>query len=101
MELASGCKIKCFRSDGGGEYANDAFKAHFHTTGIKWEPTVPYAPEQNGLSERINCSISEHIQCILKDSNTPKSLWTEAANTIAYFLNCNSATFIGKTSYEV
>jgi Integrase core domain len=100
VELASGCKVKRLRSDGGGEYANNVFRAYLRSTGIRWEPTVPYAPEQNGLSERTNRSISEQIHCMLADSSTPKTLWAEAANTAAYLLNRSPASSIGKMPYE-
>jgi GAG-pre-integrase domain/Integrase core domain len=35
VELASRCKVKHLQSDGGGEYANNVFKAYLHSIGIR------------------------------------------------------------------
>jgi transposase InsO family protein len=45
-------KLKCLRSDNGGEYKSDEFVQFFRERGIRREFTAPCSPEQNGVAER-------------------------------------------------
>ena len=47
-------KIKCIRSDRGGEFTSDEFKNLCDKSGIKKQLTAPYTPQQNGVIERKN-----------------------------------------------
>ena len=47
-------QIKALRSDNGGEYLSNEFKAFLTQHGIKHELTVAYTPQQNGVAERMN-----------------------------------------------
>lgn len=49
--------------------------------------TVPYTPEQNGVSERYYRSILEKSRCMLADCNAPKQMWSNAVNTAVYLIN--------------
>ncbi len=42
-------------------------KNWFSVNGIIWKPTTLYSPEENGVSERLNCTICEPAQAMLKD----------------------------------
>jgi transposase InsO family protein len=57
VENQTGKRIKILRSDNGGEYTLYAFKKFYSEAGIKRELTVPYTPQQNGVSERENRAI--------------------------------------------
>lgn len=46
--------IEALRLDNGREYINDNAKTYISSQGIRLEPTAPYTPEQNGVSERDN-----------------------------------------------
>uniref|UniRef100_H3GVH1 Integrase catalytic domain-containing protein n=1 Tax=Phytophthora ramorum TaxID=164328 RepID=H3GVH1_PHYRM len=48
---------------------------------IKQEFTVPYNPQQNGMSERVNRTLVEMTRCMLKESGLDKSYWCEAIMT--------------------
>lgn len=61
-------KIKVFRSDNGSEYVNKKFKKLFADSGIKFETSTVYTPQQNGLAERNNRTIVEKARCMLLDS---------------------------------
>ena len=61
IQRQSNQKVKCLRSDNEGEYNNKIFYAWFKETGIQWEPTVPYAPDQNGVSKRTNKTLMEQV----------------------------------------
>ncbi len=69
--------------------------------GIKWEPTVPYAPEQNGVSKCVNRTIMEQVRAILSNTKLPKELWSELASTVVY-LKTRSPTraLTGRTPFE-
>ena len=67
------------------------------------EPTVPYSPQQNGTSERLNRTLLDKARSILQDSGLPKSLWGEASLAAAYLLNRSptSALEEKKTPFEM
>jgi transposase InsO family protein len=55
----------------GGEYTSHAFKRFCAEAGIKRELTVPYTPQQNGVSERKNRAIVGAAKAMLHDQNLP------------------------------
>ena len=54
MENETNLKIKCFRSDNGGEYSSNEFVNYCAENGIRMMKTVPENPQQNGVAERMN-----------------------------------------------
>ncbi|POM74969.1 Integrase catalytic core protein, partial [Phytophthora palmivora] len=72
LENATGQRIKRLRSDNGGEYTGRQFEAYLNNCGIKHEKTVPYAPQQNGLAERMNWSLVEMARCMLYHESVDK-----------------------------
>lgn len=86
-ETQTGEKIKIVRSDGGGEFMNNAMDKICKDNGIIHQSSLPYTPEQNGTAERFNRSLVERARCMLINSRLPKSYWAEAINTSAYLLN--------------
>lgn len=59
-----GQPMKLLRSDNGREYCNEKMAQYLSTRGIKFEPSAPHTPEQNGKSERGNRSIVDvHVRC--------------------------------------
>ena len=59
VELESEKKIKCLRTDNGGEYTSDEFDKFCQQEGIKRQLTVAYTPQQNGVAERMNRTLLE------------------------------------------
>ena len=53
VERETGRKIKCVRSDNGGEYRGP-FEVYCKKYGIRLEKTTPKTPQLNGLAERMN-----------------------------------------------
>ena len=51
-ENMSGKKLKCLRTDNGGEYVSHEFKNFCEMCGIKRELTAPGNPAQNAVAER-------------------------------------------------
>ena len=77
-------KIKTFRSDNGGEFTSNEFKALCKDLGIKRELTTPYNSQQNGVAERKNRTIMEVARAMLHDQEIPMHLWVEAAKIAVY-----------------
>ncbi len=80
-------KPKIFRSDNGGEYKNEGMSKICQEHSIKQEFKVPYNPEQTGMAERINRTLTEMVRCMLQDSKMDKSYWAEAFVTAADIWN--------------
>lgn len=94
--------IETFRSDNGGEFANNLFTKHFRANGTNQEFTVPDHPQQNGKAERANRTILEGTRALLKDSGLPKEFWGEALNTFIWTRNnLPRKDLNGKTPSEV
>jgi len=51
-ELQSELKVKCLRSDRGGEFTSNEFNDYCSKFGIQRQLTVAYSPQQNGVAER-------------------------------------------------
>ena len=51
IEKLTGCTIRKFRSDRGGEFTLAAFDEFLAEHGITRETSAPYTPQQNGLAE--------------------------------------------------
>ena len=45
VETKTGLKVKCLRSDNGGEYIDGGFNEYWATQGIKMEKTIPGTPQ--------------------------------------------------------
>jgi transposase InsO family protein len=85
VEAESGLKLKAIRCDNAQEYR--ALERALATTGMQFEFTTPYTPEQNGVAERLNRSLMDIARTMLQDSGLPSKFWAEAANTACYLRN--------------
>ncbi|KAG5673868.1 hypothetical protein PVAND_003879 [Polypedilum vanderplanki] len=101
IKVKFGRKMKIFRSDRGTEYTNSRLQDYLRSEGIKFESTVGYAPEQNGIAERKNRTLMEAARTMLFDSKLPKFLWTEAVNEACYNQNRLVSKLRSETPYEV
>ncbi|KAH9651797.1 Integrase catalytic domain-containing protein [Citrus sinensis] len=102
VELESSKKIKCLRTDNGGEYTDGEFLAFCKQEGIQRQFTVAYTPQQNGVAERMNRTLTERIRAMLRTAGLPNSFWAEAAKTACYIVNRSPSTAIGlKTTMEM
>jgi transposase InsO family protein len=66
---------------------NQRFRIFLHDKGVEHQTSVPYTPEQNGATERLNRIIMERTRAMLEDSQLPRQLWAEAAVTASYLRN--------------
>ena len=54
-------KLKCLRSDNGGEYMSNAFQEFCDSKGIKRELPPSYNPPRNGVAKHMNRTIQEKV----------------------------------------
>lgn len=87
VENETGLKVKCLRSDNGGEYTDSGFKEYCAVNGIKMERTIPGTPQQNGIAERMNRTINERARSMRLHAGLPKMFWADAVNTAVYLIN--------------
>ncbi|KAL4582349.1 hypothetical protein LXL04_006896 [Taraxacum kok-saghyz] len=80
-------KLKCLRSDNGGEYCSREFSKYCTEHGIRHEKIVPRTPQHNGVAERMNRTIVEKVRCMLSMAKLSKPLWGEAVLTACYLIN--------------
>lgn len=86
VERETGKKIKCIRSDNGGEYCGP-FDAYCRQFGIRHQKTPPKTPQLNGLAERMNRTIVERIRCLLSEAKLPQTFWGEALYSAVHVIN--------------
>ena len=79
-------KIKCLRSDWGGEYISDEFFDFCEHHGIKRQFSIAGTPQQNGVAERMNRTVQKMAQSMLDECRTPNSFWGEASHTLVNIL---------------
>ena len=101
VESESEEKVKCFRTDRGGEFHSEEFKVYCEENGIKRQLTTPYSPQQNGVVERKNRTIMSCVRSMLKEKKLPLELCAEAVNTCVYVLNRSyTKSLENSTPYE-
>ena len=83
----TGRKLKCLRTDNGGEYTSAEFKKFCEILGIKRELIVPYIPSSNGVAERYNRTLCERVRCMLSTANLSHGFWGEALKTAVHVCN--------------
>ncbi|CAJ2645756.1 unnamed protein product [Trifolium pratense] len=86
VERQSGKKLKCVRSDNGGEYCG-LFDVYCKQQGIAHEKTPPKTPQLNGLAERMNRTLVERVRCMLSEAKLPQHYWGEALYTAVHVIN--------------
>ena len=80
-------KIKCFRSDNGGEYTSQQFQQQLLKHGITHQTSCPYTPQQNGVAERKNRHLMEVARSMMFHMKVPKGFWADAVMTATYLIN--------------
>ena len=73
VEIEIGLKVKCLRSDNGGEYIDGRFSQYCATQGIRMEKTILGTPQQNGVTERMNRTLNECARSMRLHAGLPKT----------------------------
>ena len=76
------------------------FVDFYVSEGIRREFTVPYTPQQNGVSERKNGAIIGATRSMIHDQGLPLFLWVEACNTTVYLQNRSPHKSLGDLTPE-
>ena len=87
VEIETGLKVKCLRSDNGEEYIDGGFSEYCAAQGIRMEKTIPGTPQQNGVVERMNRILNEGARSMRLYAGLPKTFWADAVSTTAYLIN--------------
>jgi transposase InsO family protein len=80
-------RIRCLRSDNGGEFTSKEFMDYCNNHGIKRQFFIVRTPQHNGVVERNNNTIQEMAQTMIMDSKLTDIFWTQAVHTTVHIQN--------------
>jgi len=80
-------RLKCLRSDDGGEYCSKEFDRYCSENGIHREKKIPGTPQENGVLERMNRTIMERARCMRLHAGFPLQFWADVVDTVFYLIN--------------
>ena len=87
VKIEIGLKVKCLRSDNGGEYIDGGFSEYCAAQGIRMEKTIPGTPQQNGVAKRMNRTLNERAWYIRLHAELSKTFRTNIVSTADYLIN--------------
>ena len=96
-EVETSKRMNYFHSDGGGEYGLTPLQDYFKSRGIHHEMTNAYMPQENRVSERMNCNLVEMAHAMLSDTGLPNAYWGDAILYATHVLNRVPTRTITKT----
>ena len=79
--------VRFIRTDCGREFVNSTLDDFCLENGIEHETTVGYAPEQNGIVERMNRTVFGTVRTLLNSANVPHYYWAETMITAICLIN--------------
>jgi len=94
VENQMGQKVKVLRCDNGGEYTSKEFKDYLASKDIKHQLSIAGRPEQNGVEERMNQTLTERAHNIRLHVDMSEGFWAEAVNYASYLVNMSPSTAI-------
>jgi transposase InsO family protein len=87
VENETDLKIKCLRSDNGGEFTSNEFNNFCEDHGIKIQFSAPRTPQHNGFVERKKKIVQESARTMLNEVKLPDNFWRDAVYTTIHILN--------------
>ena len=102
-EVNFNLKIAHLYCDNGREYLSNEMKEFLVQKGISYHLTVPRTPQLNGVSERMNRTITEKARAMIFGASLDKCFWGEAVLTATYLINLTPTKALrqNKTPYEL
>ena len=88
-------QIKTFKSDGGGKFTSNEFKAYLSNHGIAHHISCPYTPQQNEVVERKHKHIIETAIALLSQASLSYSFWTFVVQTAISLINVLPTSVLG------
>ena len=102
VENEENLKIKCLRSDNGGEFTSNGLNDFCKTHGVKRQFSEETTPQQNGVVERKNMMVQEAARTMLNEAKLHDGYWREVVYTIVYIQNRGQLRVnSNKTHYEL
>ena len=86
VENESDRRIKCLRSNRGGELTLNEFFDFCEEHGIRREFSTAKTPQQNGVVESMNKIVQQMARAMLDESGTPATFWCEVAFVVITIL---------------
>jgi transposase InsO family protein len=80
-------RIKCLRSDNGGEFTSKEYMDYCSNHGIKRQLSISRTPQQNRVVERKNRTVQEMAQRMIMDSKLTDMFWTQEVHTAVHIQN--------------
>jgi transposase InsO family protein len=80
-------KIKCLRSDNGGEFTSKEFMDYCNRHGIKRKFSFARTPQHNGVVEKTKRTVQEMARTMLMDSKLKDIFWTQEVHTTFHIQN--------------
>lgn len=91
-------KLRC---DNGAQYASNDLKSWCKQRGTVLDYTVPYSPQSNGKSERLNRTLLDKARVLIFDFDVGKEMWGEAIRVAAYLTNRSPTETVTVTPFEM
>jgi transposase InsO family protein len=91
---------KAIRCDEGREFLSDNLVDWLKQEGMSIQTTAAYSPSQNGVAERMNCTLVELARAMISERKLPKFLWELAIKHAAYLHNRAYTRVCDRTPYE-
>lgn len=79
--------LHLLRSDCAREYLEGDFRRYCDAAGVTIEDSSPYAPQLNGVAERMNRTLTERMRAILFAAKLEPNYWPNAMVVAAYLVN--------------
>ena len=94
-------KLKCLRSNKGGEFISNEFNEFFIERGIKRQLLAPSTPQQNEIAKRRNRSIMDCVRTLMIEKKIAIKYWKEAIRTVVHTLNQAQLEDSNKIPFEL
>jgi hypothetical protein len=86
VENETGKRLKCLRSNNGGEYFSKDFDDYYSYHGIHREKTIPRTPQENGVLGRMNRKIMERARSMRLHVDFPLQFWVDVVDIVVYLI---------------
>lgn len=95
-------KLKQFTLDRGGELLNDLLGTELWKRGIVLHLTAAHSPEENGVSERGNRTVSTKARSMILESGMALRFWVQACKAAVFLTNRTVTTALSgnRTPFE-
>lgn len=95
-------KVKCVRTDNGGEFTGASFQTLLTDHGINHQKTTPYMPQQNGMVERKHRHLLQLARSLMMEASMPDQFWAHSLLMATHIINrLPTVVLEWRTPYEL